>query len=114
MNKNKAFFWLIPILIILLIDLIILGYVFKMEFNSIQPGEPGHPTGLMTAFVAVVLLIPTVIISAIFVFITKVRYDKLSTHYPKNDGLVGDKHSETNQVTVGDFSYYEKKQQIDK
>ena len=114
MNKNKAFFWLIPILIILLIDLIILGYVFKMEFNSIQPGEPGHPTGLMTAFVAVVLLIPTVIISAIFVFITKVRYDKLSTHYPKNDGLVGDKNSETNQVTVVDLSYYEKKQQIDK
>ncbi len=81
MKKNRAFFWLIPILVVIIADLIILACVFKEEFNSIQPGEPGHPTGLATAFVAVVLLIPTVIISAIFIFITIVRYDKLSKHY---------------------------------
>lgn len=51
-------------------------------------------------------------ISVIFVFITNVRYDKLSTHYPKNDGLVGDKHSETYQVTVVDLSYYEKSSRL--
>ncbi|MCR5104916.1 MAG: hypothetical protein K6B68_10760 [Eubacterium sp.] len=85
MKKNRALLWLIPILIVLIIDIIILASVFKAEFNSIPPGQPGHPTGLATAFAAVVLLIPTVIISAIFIFITIKRYTKLSKHYFDNE-----------------------------
>ena len=114
MKKNRAFFWLIPILVVIIFDLIILAYVFKVEFNSIQPGEPGHPTGLMTVFTAVALSIPTVIISAIFIIITIVRYSKLSKCFvetpqagiekksfelPFNDGAIWCEHLDG----IGDY-----------
>ena len=84
MKKNRAFLWLIPIPVAIIIDFIILARVFKSEFNSIAPGESGHLTGMGTAFAAVILLIITVIISVIFVTITAIRYSKLSRHYVEN------------------------------
>ena len=80
-NKNRAFLWLIPVFITIVMDLLILAAVFKAEFNSISPGEAGHPTGLMTIFVAFILFILTIIISILFIIITIKRYKKLSIHY---------------------------------
>ena len=77
-RKYRAFLWLLPVLFVLIIDIIILAYVFHLEVSGIPAGEVGHPSGLLTCFIFVVLSIPTVIIFIIFLIITIKRYDKLS------------------------------------
>ena len=77
--KYRALLWLIPVLYVLIKDIDILVKTYNEEFSSVSPG--GHPSGLLTVFMFVIVLIPTVIITLIFSIITIVRFVKLSKKY---------------------------------
>ena len=76
-KKSNPYMILLIIPFQLIVDILVVIWAFHMEMMR-RPGVTGHPTGLMTAAVAVIMIIITVFVVAIAltVMIIKIMNNK--------------------------------------
>lgn len=67
---------LIAIPVQLIIDVLVVYWAFSFEMGSRPDDVLGHPTGLITAFFAVVMFVISIIVAAISLIVMAVRLKK--------------------------------------